>query len=53
VHGAAIPAGWWESELVGHARGAFTGAIAQQLGRVELAHQGTRFLEEIGDSPVD
>jgi formate hydrogenlyase transcriptional activator len=42
-----------ESELFGHERGAFTGAIAQKSGRFELAHQGTLFLDEIGDIPVD
>jgi formate hydrogenlyase transcriptional activator len=50
---AAIPSGLLESELFGHERGAFTGAIAQKLGRFELAHQGTLFLDEIGDIPLD
>jgi formate hydrogenlyase transcriptional activator len=50
---AAIPSGLLESELFGHERGAFTGAIAQKIGRFELAHQGTLFLDEIGDIPLD
>src|SRR5207245_247923 len=50
---AAIPTGLLESELIGHERGAFTGAIAQKVGRFELAHQGTLFLDEIGDVPLD
>jgi formate hydrogenlyase transcriptional activator len=50
---AAIPAGLVESELFGHEKGAFTGAIARKIGRLELAHEGTLFLEEVGDLPLD
>jgi formate hydrogenlyase transcriptional activator len=50
---SAIPGGLLESELFGHEKGAFTGAIAQRLGRFELAHRGTIFLDEIGDVPLE
>src|ERR1700757_3235806 len=50
---AAIPTGLVESELFGHERGAFTGAIAQKIGRLVLADQGTLFLDEVGDIPIE
>lgn len=53
VNCAAIPLGLVESELFGHERGAFTGAIAQRFGRFELANRGTLFLDEIGDIPAE
>jgi formate hydrogenlyase transcriptional activator len=53
VNCAAIPGGLLESELFGHERGAFTGAITQKIGRFELADQGSLFLDEIGDIPLE
>jgi formate hydrogenlyase transcriptional activator len=50
---AAIPSGLLESELFGHERGAFTGAVTQKVGRLELADQGSLFLDEIGDIPLE
>jgi formate hydrogenlyase transcriptional activator len=50
---AAIPSGLLESELFGHERGAFTGAITQKIGRLEIADQGSLFLDEIGDIPLE
>src|SRR5437879_9880253 len=50
---AAIPSGLLETELFGHERGAFTGAIAQKIGRLELSNHGTLFLDEVGDIPLE
>jgi formate hydrogenlyase transcriptional activator len=50
---AAIPLGLLESELFGHEKGAFTGAISRKIGRFELAHQGSLFLDEVGDIPPE
>jgi formate hydrogenlyase transcriptional activator len=50
---AAVPSGLMESELFGHERGAFTGAVATKVGRFELAHQGSLFLDEVGDIALD
>jgi formate hydrogenlyase transcriptional activator len=53
VNCAAIPATLLESELFGHEKGSFTGAVAQKIGRFEVAHHGTLFLDEIGEMPLE
>src|SRR5258708_1172518 len=53
VNCGAIPAGLIESELFGHERGAYTGAVTRGIGRFERAHRGTLFLDEIGDLPLE
>jgi len=53
INCAAIPASLLESELFGHEKGSFTGAVAQKIGRFELAHKGTLFFDEIGEMPLE
>ena len=49
---SAVPSGLFESDLFGHEKGAFTGAVSQQIGRFEEAHNSSFFLDEIGDMPL-
>jgi formate hydrogenlyase transcriptional activator len=53
LNSAAVPSGLLESELFGHEKGAFTGAVSQKVGRIELADKGTLFLDEIGELPLE
>jgi formate hydrogenlyase transcriptional activator len=53
LNSAAAPTGLLDSELFGHEKGAFSGAIAQKVGRMELAGQGTLFLDQVGDIPAE
>ena len=53
MNSAALPTGLVESELFGYEKGAFTGAVSSKAGRLELAHHGTLFLDEVGELPLD